>query len=187
MKRIWMLAAPLMAATLAACASGPATYDGSVQTRTIQEYQLGPGDRIQITVFGEPELSGEFVIDGSGVISMPLVGDINVLKRSVREAQQAIEAKLAEGYLREPRVAAEVLNYRPYYILGEVNEPGEYPYSNNLTVLNAVATAGGFTYRANQQVVMIKEADSEEEIRMRFSADTAVAPGDTLRILERVF
>ena len=99
----------------------------------------------------------------------------------------AVRQALQAGYLNDPRVNAEVLNFRPYYILGEVQEPGEYPYNSGLTVMNAVATAGGFTYRANTRVVYIKRAGSTRELEFTLTPETTVNPGDTVRVAERFF
>ena len=178
---------------LSACQSAPTTTrEGSdaaqaINERVVGEYKLGAGDQLRVTVFGEAELSGEYVLDGTGVVSMPLIGDVMALNLTVREFQRALEQSFADGYLRNPRVSAEVLNYRPFYILGEVRQPGEYPYTNGLTVLNAIATAGGFTYRANDNVVMIKGADDMQESRVRLEPTTKILPGDTIRIVERFF
>lgn len=176
---------------IAACQSSPigqtVANSDPISERTVQEYRLGASDQLRVTVFGEPELSGEYLIDGTGVVSLPLIGDINALNLSVREFQNRLEARYADGYLREPRVNAEVMNFRPFYILGEVRTPGEYPYSNGLTVLNAVATAGGFTYRANESVILIKSADDSEEYRVKLDPGTKVLPGDTIRVIERFF
>ena len=106
---------------------------------------------------------------------------------TIPELQKAIETKLADGYLKEPKVSAEVLNYRPFYILGEVMKPGEYPYTSGLTVLNAVATAEGFTYRADTHKVYIKRATSLGEHEVPLTTATPVEPGDTIRIGERFF
>lgn len=106
---------------------------------------------------------------------------------TVRDFQTKVTTALADGYIRDPRVSAEVLNYRPFYILGEVNKPGEYPYTNGLTVLNAVATAGGFTYRANTKSVFIRRANEASEKAYPLSSVPAVAPGDTIRVAERFF
>ena len=106
---------------------------------------------------------------------------------TIPEIQSSIESALKEGYLRDPRVSVEVLNYRPFYILGEVETPGEYPYTNGLSVLNAVATAGGFTYRANNKRVFIKRSDTDDEREYPLTPLTPVAPGDTIRITERFF
>ena len=196
MKKLRLIGGAVLVAAfrgLSACQSAPApTRDGSdaaqaINERVVGEYQLGAGDQLRVTVFGEAELSGEYVLDGTGVVSMPLIGDVTALNLTVREFQRALEQRFADGYLRNPRVSAEVLNYRPFYILGEVRQPGEYPYTNGLTVLNAIATAGGFTYRANDNVVMIKRADDSQEYRVRLEPTTKILPGDTIRIVERFF
>jgi protein involved in polysaccharide export with SLBB domain len=130
-------------------------------------------------------LTGEFFVGGSGRVSLPLVGGLPAAGKSVREFQAEVEGTLKDGYLNEPKVSVEVLNYRPFYILGEVMKPGEYPYTNNLTVLNAVATASGFTYRADKKKVYIKRATDTGEHSYDLTTGTAVAPGDTIRIGER--
>ena len=151
------------------------------------EYHLGSGDKLRIIVFGEDSLTGEFFVSAGGKVSFPLIGDIDAAGLTIPQLQKAIEAKLADGYLKEPRVSAEVLNYRPFYILGEVMKPGEYPYTSGLTVLNAVATAEGFTYRADSHKVFIKRATSPGEHEYPLTTATPVQPGDTIRIGERFF
>jgi polysaccharide export outer membrane protein len=178
---------------LAACESVPivspqaGTADSAISERVATEYTLGPSDKMRVTVFNEPELSGEFVVDGQGYVSMPLIGEIDVDGLTVRQFQRLAEEKFAAGFLREPRVSAEVTNYRPYYILGEIARPGEYPYTNGLTVMNAIATAEGFTYRANRKIVMIKGVDDDQEYRIELKPTTKVQPGDTIRVVERFF
>lgn len=185
---------PLLAAVsfvLAACASGPAPAPAgpstTATTSTNTVYQLGTGDQIRISVFGQPDLSGEFVVDGTGSIAMPLIGTIQARGKSTSELEQTIYDRLTDGYVRDPQVSAEVINYRPFYILGEVANPGEYPYTNNLSVLNAVASAGGFTYRANKRVVFIKSVDANQEVSVTLDSTATVQPGDTIRIGERIF
>lgn len=155
--------------------------------RTMPEYHLGSGDKVRVTTFGEQELSGEFLVGGDGKVSMPLVGDIKAGGLTVPQFQTAVETALKQGYLKDPHVSVEVLTYRPFYILGEVKSPGTYPYTNGLTVMNAVATAGGFTYRANTHKVFIKRENSQDEEAFRLDPTTPVAPGDTIRIPERYF
>jgi polysaccharide export outer membrane protein len=189
-KYIKFIAVMLGACLVASCqtsgiASG--TQSSSVETREATEYRLGGGDQLRIIVFGEENLSGEFIIDNSGFVSMPLIGEVDAGQKSIREFQKAVEEKLRDGYLKDPRVSAEVLNFRPYYILGEVTTSGEYPYSAGLTVLNAVATAGGFSYRANTKSVYIKRAGEQTEVQYPLTVSTAVQPGDTIRIAERLF
>ena len=154
----------------------------------LQQYLLGNGDRVRITVFGEPDLSGEFEVDGFGQVSVPLIGEVSAVNKTIRDLQRDLEARYrGGGYLLDPKISAEVVNYRPYYIMGEVNLPGEYPYISGLTVLNAVATAQGFTYRANKKVVFVRGANDTQEREVRLSSTLQVQPGDTVRIGERLF
>ncbi|NBB66095.1 polysaccharide export protein [Pseudomonas sp. ODNR1LW] len=180
--------------TVAACGSTPMAAVGLAEApvdagvvRTVPEYRLGAADKVRVNVYGEEALTGEFIVGGSGRISMPLIGEVQAAGLTITEFQTEVAEALKKGYINEPRVSAEVLNYRPFYILGEVNKPGEYPYTNNLTVLNAVATAEGFTYRANTRQVYIKRADGTGEQAYPLTTATQVAPGDTIRIGERFF
>lgn len=161
-----------------------ATKD-QVEGASGREYRLGPGDKIRLTVFGEEKLSGDFTVSGSGKLSLPLIGEVDVGGSTLPEAQKLIGNRFGSGYVRQPRVSAEVVEYRPFYILGEVNKPGQYPFRVGLTVHQAVATAQGFTYRANTRRVLIKRDGSDREVEVRLSASTAVEPGDTIRIKER--
>lgn len=185
----------LLAFVLAGCATSgadPAPTQASaiqelVENQALAAYRLGSGDQVRVIVFGEEDLSGEFVVDGAGMVSLPLVGEVPAGGKTLQEFRSQIEALLSDGYLTDPRVSAEVLNYRPFYILGEVEESGEYPYTDGLTVMNAVARAGGFTYRANTRFVYIKRADTNQEVELPLTATVRVMPGDTIRIAERFF
>lgn len=159
----------------------------ATQAQTETSYALGSSDRLRVTVFGHPNLSGEFEVDGRGSISMPLIGQITAIGLSTAELETALAESLSDGYVLNPRVSVEVINYRPFYILGEVGRPGEYPYTSGLTVQNAVAAAGGFTYRANKRAVFIKSMDTDREIAYDLTPSTVVKPGDTIRIGERIF
>ena len=163
---------------------GDAPVSASAQS---MDYLLGPGDKVRVTVFGEQSLSGEFFVTGSGLMSLPLIGELKAGGMTVGQFQSAVQEKLKDGYLKDPRVSAEVLTFRPFYILGEVEKPGTYPYTSGLTVLNAVATAGGFTYRADKKSVWIKHNGETEEKKGELTPSTGVAPGDTIRIGERFF
>lgn len=165
-------------------AAAPPTASASV---TDSDYVLGHGDKVRVIVYDEPTLSGEFFVSPTGKVSMPLVGDVNAADLTLSQFQQGVTEALRGGYLKEPRVSAEVLTYRPFYILGEVNKPGEYPYTSGLTVLNAVATAGGFTYRAQTRKVFIRRRGAAREESYALAPETKVAPGDTVRIAERFF
>lgn len=150
-------------------------------------YHLDTGDQVKMTVYGEDDLSGTYQVDGNGNVQLPLIGQIHAAGLSIPDFQSAVEAKLSQGYLVNPRVSAEVANYRPFTILGEVNKPGEYPYENGMTVLNAVALAGGYTYRADQDTVYIRRKGSAKEDEVPADDKTSVNPGDTVRVTERIF
>jgi len=166
----------------------PASGFAPAVAATDQGYRLGAGDKVRIIVFGEDTLTGEYLVPGgAGVISFPLVGNITAGGMTVGQLETELENALREGFLKEPRVSIEVLEYRPFFILGEVMKPGEYPYTNGLTVLNAVATANGFTYRADTHKVYIRRANATQEEQYQLTTSTPVEPGDTIRIGERFF
>lgn len=148
-------------------------------------YTLGSGDRVKVIVFGEQDLSGEFELDGQGAFSMPLIGTIQAGLQTPRRLEANIADRLRAGYLKNPQVSVEVLNYRPFYILGEVNNPGSYPYRTGMTVLNAAALAGGFTYRADEDDIEISRGDEGDAQVM--PPETVVQPGDVIRVNERFF
>jgi len=170
------------AAAVASCSTAVPT----AETGQPVEYRLGSGDQLRITVFGEAELTGQFLVGSQGTIAYPLVGDVQAAGLTVEEFTTLLQEAL-RTYVRNPSVNVEVANYRPFFILGEVQRPGTYPYSANLTVLNAVATAGGFTYRANRNRVFIRHANEPQERSYDLGIATPVLPGDTVRIGERLF
>ena len=174
----------LLFAIIAAFATAPvfAADDGTAV------YRLGADDEIKITVFGEDDLSGEYKVSAGGSVSMPLIGEVPVNGLSLAETENLIETKLAEGYLLEPSVSVAVSKYRPFYILGEVREPGSYSYVSNMTALNAVALAGGYTYRANSKSVQIMRGGKNEgSAYEEFPVEAKVMPGDVIMIKERFF
>lgn len=187
--------AALMAGALVLSGCGATTTTGGDAALTSEAlqlmgenvYTLGVGDQLRVSVFGEADLSGEFVIDGSGSVSLPLVGEVRARGLTVREFRTELETVLRNGYLNDPRVNAEVINFRPFFIMGEVESSGEYPYADGLTVMNAIARAGGFTYRANTRVVFIKRAGASQEVAVPMTATLRVMPGDTIRVGERLF
>jgi len=151
-------------------------------------YRLGSGDKVRITVFGEADLTGEYEIDGSGVVAFPLVGEIQAAGGTARDLERSLAERLRNGYLKQPVVSIEVLTYRPFFILGEVKRPGSYPYKNGLTVLNAVALAGGYTYRAKENRWLVTRGDRKKaEEKEVVNGDYKVLPGDTIYIPERFF
>jgi polysaccharide export outer membrane protein len=152
----------------------------------LRDYRLGPGDVVHIVVFNEPNLTGDYSVSEAGDISFPLVGRVQVADATLEGLEQAVVAKLSET-LNKPEVTAQIITYRPFYILGEVRAPGRYPYAAGLTVMGAVATAGGFTYRANRGSVAVRHAGASEETPMKANSDVLIRPGDTIRVKERWF
>jgi len=157
----------------------PATAAGS--------YVLGPNDRIRLKVYGEADITGEYEIDSNGQVSIPLAGHIKAADLTTKQLERSITSALAKGIVRDPRVNVEVALYRPYYILGEVKKGGEYPYRLGLTVMDAVAGAGGFTYRANEGKVYLRRSGAGVEEVYALDAPILVYPGDNIRVPERYF
>ncbi len=148
-------------------------------------YKLGPGDKIKIIVFNQEDMSGEYSINGSGHISFPLIGDVAAKDITVSELENAICDKLKPDYLLNPKITIQVLDYRPFYILGEVKEPKSYPYVDGMSFRNAVAIAGGFTYRAKEDHVLVFRNQSKQELK--FDIDETAQPGDVIMVEERFF
>lgn len=190
--KIRLLLSIFLALFVAACSGGghgPVVESGVrfVQQETDDSYRLGPGDKVRLNVYNEGALSGEFAVSTSGTISFPLIGDVKATSRTVDEISADVQRRLADGYLRDPKVSMEITNYRPFFILGEVKSPGQYPFASGMTVLNAVATAQGFSPRADRKVAYIRKAGDTEESAYRLTPDLRVQPGDTIRVGERYF
>jgi polysaccharide export outer membrane protein len=183
--------APLTAATTQApapAATPPAPPQASPPSPTADGYVLGINDKLRILVFGEESLSGEFSVDSTGRVAMPFIGEVQAAGLTRAQFEDALEKRMREEQiLLDPRVSIDLINFRPFYILGEVTRPGEYPSSANLNVFNAVATAGGFTTLANQTRVMIKRAGETTEQEYSLLSPVTVNPGDTIRVLKGAF
>ncbi len=149
--------------------------------------ELRPGNKIKLTVFGEEDLSGTFEVDATGALSLPLIGNVHAAGLEPSEIEQLVTDKFKEGYLVNPRVSIEVLNYEPVFILGEVNKPGSYPYVDGITVIDAVALGGGFTTRARKSSMEIIRQKNGKKTEMEAVNSTLVYPGDTVQIEERLF
>ena len=147
---------------------------------------LGPGDRLRVIVFGQNQLSGDFVIADDGDISLPLAGRLHVAGLTAADAERVVRERLARGIIKEPAITIDVIRYRPIYIVGEVTRPGGYEPVGRLTVIDAVALAGGYTYRARRdQISLLREGDPNSATPV---ADTTpVAPGDVIVVPERWF
>lgn len=183
----------LCALTLAGCA------DGSVPGVTPEQEQallnmaattsptLQPGDRIKVTVFGEDRLSGDYDIDAAGYVSLPLAGTVKAAGLSKQGMEQALAKKFSGEYLRDPKVTVDVSSFRPFYIMGEVSKPGEYPYKNGLNLFSAIAIAGGTTYRASRTSVQIQHFGEAQPKEYPLTSNIPVLPGDLIRVPERFF
>ena len=195
--RSWLIGVGL-AVALSGCGSGrsgppapvplpPAGDNAAAASIATSSYKLGSGDRIRLAVFRDETLSGEFTLDGAGNFAMPLLGEVQAGGLTARELEARIRDELvAEDLLRDPQVSIEVLNYRPFYILGEVRAPGSYPYVNGMTALNAVALAGGFSYRAKQDDFLLQRGGSNVQ-GAEVTGDTPLLPGDIVTVQERFF
>jgi polysaccharide export outer membrane protein len=150
-------------------------------------YVLGPNDRVRLKVYGEADITGEYEVDSNGLVSIPLAGHVKAAGLTTRQLEKAIVSALSKGIVRDPRVNVEIALYRPYYILGEVKKSGEYPYRLGLTVMDAVASAGGFTYRANENKVYLRRSGGGTEEIYPLDAPILIFPGDNIRIPERYF
>lgn len=152
------------------------------------DYRLGPGDRVRIIVFGQKDMTGEYLVDGSGLLSFPLIGNVKAGGLTASQLEHAITSKLKPDYLKDPNVSVVVLTYRPFYIVGEVRTPGSYAYVNGMTVINAVALAGGFTYRAKEGSFYVdRNGKDGKKTRIDAGPETPVQPGDVITVRERYF
>ena len=162
-----------------AAAPAPARYDAA--------YRLDAGDKLRVVVYGQEGLTNTYAIDASGSITMPLIGQVPARGRSPASLASEISARLRNGYIREPSVAVEIESYRPFFILGEVQAPGQYPYVPNMTVESAVAIAGGFSPRAKRDMVTLTHTDAGGAARYAVPLGTSLSPGDTVFVGERWF
>jgi polysaccharide export outer membrane protein len=156
-------------------------------TRINAGYQLGAGDKIRVTVFGESDLSGEYQVDGSGLVRLPLIGTLRATGYTAPDLEQGISAALSDGYIKNPRVNVEIATYRPFYIIGAVNRPGQYAYIDHMNALNAVALAGGFTDQAIQSTLYIRHEGSAAEQPVQTNQLSHVEPGDVIRVKTSLF
>jgi protein involved in polysaccharide export with SLBB domain len=184
MKSLLLAMTILIAGILGAAAS---SAPGQAATSD-QEYRLGVGDKLHVNVFGQTDLTGDYVVDDTGEVQLPLVGQIKAAGLTAREFERAIVAALKGGdYLKDPRVSVQISSMGPFYIIGEVNKPGEYPCVNDMSVLNAVALAGGYTFRADDTVVYIRRNGGAKEQEYPSDETTKIHPGDVVRVGDRLF
>ena len=151
------------------------------------DYQLGPGDKLVISVLNQEDLTGEYAINGAGRFFMPFIGSVEAKGLTITELTDLIVNKLKPDYLLNPRVSITVLNFRPFYIIGEVKQPNSYPYVEGMTYLNAVAIAGGYTYRAKKGYAMVRRNEDQDGEEEKVDMTSSVMAGDIIRIVERMF
>lgn len=150
-------------------------------------YLLGSGDRLRIVVYDQASLTNLYEVDQSGQISMPLIGDVPASDSTTDTLADRIEAKLGTAYLREPNVTVEVATYRPFFVLGEVGTPGQFPYVPGITAETAIAVAGGFTDRANKRIVRVSRTVNGRLFEDIIPVVEPIRPGDTIYVLESLF
>ena len=184
-----MLSRLLVAALLTTCALGGCAQHPplAVFDEASTPYRLASGDKLRIIVFGQDNLSNVYAVDGGGRISLPLIGEVAAQGQTTQGLERQIESKLRGGFLREPKVSVEIDAYRPFYILGEVNQAGQYPYVNNITVQAAVAIAGGFTPRGAQSYAEVTRVVQGKPVAATVPISQVLRPGDTVVIRERFF
>jgi len=188
MTRLKALLSCAMAAVLLTSCAAPGDYRPELLTVSPEQaYTLAAGDRLRVIVFGQDALSNSYTVDGSGHISMPLIGPILVYNRTTAAVEREIAERLRAGYVREPRVSVEVEAYRPFFVLGEVTAAGQFPYVEGMTARTAVAIAGGFTPRGYQGAIDLTRVIDGGAVTGRVPLDSLVRPGDTITVRERIF
>lgn len=165
---------------------GPQFVTSQGSKARLRVYHLGIGDKLKVTVYGEENLGGAFEVGALGQVSLPLAGEIQAKGLSLDEFRHQVTQRLAGGYLKNPKVSVEMLNYRPIYVQGEVKNGGEFQFKNGISLRDVVAMAGGYTYRADQTYLYIGR-EGEPDVAVRLPADVPVLPGDNIRIPERFF
>jgi len=152
-----------------------------------EAYRLGPGDQLEINVLNQEDLSGRYTLDGSGSFSMHLIGHVYAGELTAAELEELLISKLKPDYLVNPRISVQVISYRPYYLIGEVNSTGTFAYVDGMTYLTAIAIAGGYTYRARKEFVYVIRGDNVDREEIKLDVDEKVQPGDIIRVAERLF
>jgi protein involved in polysaccharide export with SLBB domain len=180
-------AAPPVARVAAPRAAAPINAAAYASAPRNKAYTLDSGDRLRVVVFGQDGLSNSYLVDASGHIAMPLIGSVSARGLTTDELSSRIGERLRQGFVREPHVAVEVEAYRPFFILGEVTQPGQYPYVADMTVETAVAIAGGFGPRAYRQTVELTRVVNGRPEQMTVPTSYALRPGDTINVHERWF
>ena len=146
------------------------------------DYVLGPGDKLRLTVYGETDLSGEFTVDGSGYARLPLIGQTRAAGYTARQLEQVVANTLSRGYMKSPRVSVDISTYRPFYVIGAVNRPGQYPFVEHMNAMNAIALAGGFNQSAVESVIFVRREGGAKEEEVPVDQTTLIYPGDVVKV-----
>jgi len=172
----------------AAARAPPPSY-GAPYAAPVMEggYTLGPGDKIHLTVFGEPDLTSDYTLDGNGNIRLPLGGIVRAAGNTAQSLEAAIYYALVPNYLRNPRLTVDILAYRPVYVVGQVQKPGQFAYVNDMTMMNAIGMAGGFTNQARESSVYVRHEGSPVEEEVPTNVPMLIRPGDTVRVDTTLF
>jgi polysaccharide export outer membrane protein len=171
---------------LSSCAGYQPAGD-AVHRELVAPYRVDSGDRLRVIVFGQADLSNTYTVDKAGSISMPLIGTVPVRGRTPAQIAEDVTTRLSKGYVRIPDVSVEVDRYRPFYAMGEVGAAGQYTYVAGMTVQSAIAVAGGFTARADQQSVDVTRNEFGQIATLRLDMTDPLMPGDTIYVRERLF
>jgi len=169
----------LVCCLLQAACSQPAPLSEPTATT----FALSPGDKIRVQVYEHPEFSGDYIVDSGGVISVPKAGAVTVSGKTLREAEGAVGKQLSQE-LNNPQVSINMLEYRPIYVFGQVSQPGQYPYVSGMKVMNAIALAHGYTYRADQSRITVIRGSDASATPMRATETDNLQPGDTVKVME---
>ena len=189
-KALGLWAVFIMAVQLGGCITdyGPVASDSPPIAPSHAATHLQGGDQLKVIVFGEDTLSGVYDISPAGSITMPLIGAIPVAGYTTSEVAHALTRAYVSGkFFEEPKISVSVVSYRPIFVLGEVSSPGRYSYTSGIDVLGVVATAGGFTYRASRDLILIRHADQQVWQQYSLATPVPIEPGDTIRVPERYF
>jgi polysaccharide export outer membrane protein len=185
------LVAGLVVLGLNGCAGAPAEAPSgflSAQANDLgHEYRLVVGDKLKLVVYGEDQLSGDIEVGGNGNVALPLVGEVEAKGLTIAELTKGIRTRLTQGFLKNPRITLQVTNLRPIYVHGEVRNPGEFAFRNGMTFIDAVAMAGGFSYRAVTDTMYLRRDGDTVEREVPIAAAGLVLPGDNIRVPERFF
>jgi polysaccharide biosynthesis/export protein len=189
----------LLAAALAGCSAAGTgqtesgkialtSYAGPGPLRGSDEpYRLGPGDRIRLKVYDDQNLTGEYEVDSTGFVSIPLVGRARASGLTTHQLEKSLTGRMKGTISQDPKINVEIASYAPFYIYGEVKKAGVYPFQPGITVADAVATAGGLTYRADESTIYLQRAGTSSQQAVRLDIPLRIYPGDNIRVAERMF